>query len=183
MTRFISALLLIFLLSFNANAGDNPAPPAKQSSVNFYHFEILGSTVFAAKTEMSLKLLEGSTTFSTLSPYIAAIKESEHSGMLAWTEKPVFQAGKATWNSGTAWYAGAIAHDGCHSLLYHRAKKNWLGKVPAEAWTGKKAEQHCLAVQAEVLIEIKADRYFVDYVNGLIADPTYQDIPYSNRNW
>ena len=151
--------------------------------VFFDNFEIRGDAVFAAKTKEALALLEGATTFSKISPYIAIIEEAEHSGMVAWTEKPTFQVGRNTWNRGAAWYAGTIAHDGCHSLLYHRAKALGSGAVPAETWTGRQAEQECLSVQAEVLTEIKADKYLVDYVNGLIADPTYQNIPYDKRNW
>lgn len=188
-------LLLTVLLAFNAGAGENPgartAPGAKANQartavkppVHTGGLEIRGSAAFTVKTKEALTLLEGSTTFTTISPYIAVIEESTRSGMMAWTEKPVYHVGSATWNRGAAWYAGTIAHDGYHSLLYHKAKKAGKGKVPPEAWTGKKAEQDCLRVQAEVLIEIKADDYFVDYVKGLIQNPTYQNISYSSRSW
>lgn len=191
MSRLPAILLLTAFLSFPAHAGgkaaagvkEEPALAAAAQATAFNNLEIRGSAAFTVKTKEALTLLEGSTTFTTISPYIAVIEESTRSGMMAWTEKPVYHVGSATWNRGAAWYAGTIAHDGYHSLLYHKAKKAGKGKVPPEAWTGKKAEQDCLRVQAEVLIEIKADGYFVDYVKGLIRDPTYQNISYSSRSW
>ncbi|MDD5209001.1 MAG: hypothetical protein PHV36_06425 [Elusimicrobiales bacterium] len=176
-------LLLAALLTSGAHAGDKPDTRAKAQRAAVKRLEIRGGPVFTAKTKEALALLEGSTTFTTVSPYIAVIEESTRSGMVAWTAKPVYQVGSATWNHGAAWYAGTIAHDGCHSLLYHKARAAGNGKVPAEAWTGKTAEQDCLKVQSEVLLEIKADTRLITYVNSLIENPAYQNISYSSRNW
>lgn len=179
-------LPLFILLAFSANAGDTSGAKrgaGAKPAVAFDNFEIRGGASFEVKTKEALILLRGSTTFATISPYIAVIEESARSGMAAWKKNPVFQVGSTTWNRGAAWYAGAIAHDGCHSLLYHKAGNAGKEKVPPEAWTGKKAEQDCLLLQAEVLIEIKADKYFVDYVKSLSRDPAYQNISYSSRSW
>jgi hypothetical protein len=171
MTKLLLTLLLAAAPSFAAGVPD------------LNNFEIHGSTAFAAKTREALALLAGSTTFMEAAPYIAVIEESKHSGMLAYAKKPTFQVGGRTWNAGAAWYAGTIAHDGYHSLLYHRAKTSRLRKPPDEAWKGKLAEQKCLLFQERVLTEIKAGKNQVDFVRSLLANPTYQNIPYAQRDW
>jgi hypothetical protein len=176
-------ILLAAALAFAPCPALGQAKPAAREARAPAALEIRGSADFTARTKAALALLAGSTTFTQIAPYIAAIESSTRSGMVAWAEKPVFQVGEKTWSSGAAWYAGTIAHDGCHSRLYHRAKVPGRPRVPDAAWTGKVAEQKCLAVQAEVLAEIKADPAYIAYVKGLIPNPTYQNIAYSSRTW
>lgn len=182
-----SAEAVVAASSRPASAGETSAKLFRDTAKKvliFGKFEIRGSAGFAAKTRDALILLEDSTTFAKLSPYIAAIEESTRSGITAWTEKPASRVGSGTWSGDTAWYAGALAHDGCHSRLYHAARKAaGKGRVPDSAWTGTKPEQECLAAQAQVLTELKAYKYFTDYVRGLMKDPAYQDLSYSSRTW
>ncbi|MDO8805149.1 MAG: hypothetical protein Q7R35_12015 [Elusimicrobiota bacterium] len=162
-----------------------PAAPAgvKQNKNTVSRgIDIQGSGPFSAKTREALTLLEGSTTFTKVIRYIEVIEEADHSGMAAFLPKPTYQVGSRTWTQPVAWYAGTIAHDGYHSLLYHEYEASAGKAPPAEAWTGARAERDCLSFQQEVLTEIKAVQY-VNYVQGLMADPTYQNIPYSQRNW
>ncbi|MBU2575307.1 MAG: hypothetical protein KKH28_14660 [Elusimicrobia bacterium] len=165
-----------------------PAPPAQtadgpRETAVYRNFEIQGSATFIAATKSALDLLGGSTTFTVIAPYISVIEQADRSGMVAWTAKPVFEVGNATWKHSAQWYAGAIAHDGMHSLHYHTAKAALAQEPPAEAWTGTEAERECLRLQVKVLTEIKARQYMMDYVNSLIDDPGYHLIPYEDRDW
>jgi len=159
-----------------------PVPAKQPKSAVFNGIEIKGSEAFSTKTKEALTLLKGSANFKKVSPYIAVITEGDHSGMAAYAAKPTFEVSSKTWTQPTEWYAGTIAHDGYHSLLYHQAKAS-TGRTPADdVWTGASAEKTCLAFQEAVLTELKAD-YYAKYVHGLISDPEYQNIPYSQRNW
>ncbi len=148
-----------------------------------FNFEIQGAPVFAARTREALSLLERSASFTRVAPYIAVIKEAERSGMRAYDERPVYEVGFRTWNYSAPWYAGTIAHDGYHSLLYHAAKGAGTAEPPEAAWTGADAERKCLKFQALVLSEIKADAALIKYVQDQTRNPVYQDIEYSKRNW
>lgn len=175
-------------------AGDAPKqakenPPARTRAAAVsppeanFGFEIQGAPVFVDRTREALTLLEGSTTFTQVERYISVIKEAEHSGMRAYGDRPVYEVGFRTWNYSAPWYAGTIAHDGYHSLLYHEAKGADTAEPPATSWTGADAERKCLDFQARVLSEIKADPALIKYVRGQAVNPTYQDIEYNKRNW
>jgi hypothetical protein len=156
---------------------------AVQTPATRFNFEIQGAPVFKARTHEALSLLERSASFAKVAPYIAVIKEADHSGMRAYDARPVYEVGFRTWNYSAPWYAGTIAHDGYHSLLYHAAKGAGTAEPPETAWTGADAERKCLIFQAQVLSEIKADAALIKYVQDQTRNPTYQDIEYSKRNW
>jgi len=139
--------------------------------------------MFVNRTREALALLEGSTTFTQVARYIAVIKQAEHSGMRAYDERPTYEVGFRTWDYSASWYAGTIAHDGYHSLLYHEAKGAGQAQPPDLAWTGTDAERKCLDFQARVLDEIKADPSLIKYVRDQTVNPTYQNVEYSKRNW
>jgi|GEM_PF-6983128 len=84
---------------------------------------IEGSREFITNTRRALKLLGSSKLFKDKSRYVKIIRQAMRSGMAADLEKPTFEVGSRTWQSPTIWFAGAIAHDTCHSMLYHDEKK------------------------------------------------------------
>lgn len=159
------------------------AAPRTPGGKTKFNFEIQGAPVFNTRTREALALLEGSASFTRVAPYIEIIKEADHSGMRAYDERPMYEVGFRTWNYSAPWYAGTIAHDGYHSLLYHTAKGADTAEPPETSWTGADAERKCLRFQAQVLREIKADAALIKYVQDQTLNPTYQNIEYSKRDW
>ncbi|MCX6694732.1 MAG: hypothetical protein NTU61_00330 [Candidatus Altiarchaeota archaeon] len=152
-------------------------PLAKNISVE-------GSSDFTSKTNNALNLLQNSSEYPIIAAHIGKIKEYDRSGMNVSGNVPTFQVGSQTWNSYTMWYAGAIAHDSYHSKLYSDAKQANGGMEPnPNTWSGKAAEQKCLAFQIKVLQQIGADEDTINQVRQELQNPTYQDIPYENRTW
>jgi hypothetical protein len=143
-----------------------------------------GSPEFLAETRRALGVLRATRGFAAVRPYLAVIREGPHSGMWADAPEPTYEVGAPTWKRSTTWYAGSIIHDGTHSLLYHQARGRGSGRrVPDDAWQGAAAEKQCLQRQREALVELKADPSFIRYVEGLMANPTYQNVEYGQRNW
>lgn len=145
---------------------------------------IEGSSGFTSETNKALNLLKNSSEYPAITQYLDRIKEYDKSGMNVYSDVPTFQVGQPTWNSSTMWYAGTIAHDSYHSKLYFEAKEANGGNEPNRStWTGKEAEQKCLAFQMKVLQQMGADNDTIDQVRQELSNPTYQDIPYENRTW
>lgn len=146
--------------------------------------QVQGTTAFTQETEKALKLLEGTSEYSTITQNVGRIKEHDRSGMNVYSDVPTFEVGENTWKGGTIWYAGTIAHDSYHSKLYNDAKAANGGNEPdASTWTGAAAEQKCLQYQIKVLQELGADPDTIDYLKQQAANPQYQNIPYQNRSW
>jgi hypothetical protein len=98
------------------------------------------------------------------------------SGMYAWEDPPRFAVGIKTRAAGTMWYAGAIAHDSCHSRQYSRYLQiHSSGPVPPDVFSGKSAELECLQYQASVLRKMGATPAVIQYVNDS-ADREYWNV-------
>lgn len=152
-----------------------------EKSEFFHDILIQGSKDFVARTKKVLSLLfEQSESFSTVSPYLGRIRQSARSGMRAYDLIPTFDVSDSTSGHSLIWYAGAIAHDAYHSLLYHR-NKEIEGKEPEyDKWTGDMAEKMCLKFQLQVLNELSADDSFIDYIKGMLDNPTYHG---NSKSW
>ncbi len=145
--------------------------------------EIVGKGEFVQATENSLNLLMESTEYPTIVGSIGRIREADRSGMDVYGDVPTFDVAYRSWNHSSLWYAGIIAHDSCHSRLYFAAKAGGSAEPPADAWTGKRAEQTCLEYQIRVLSELDADEGTLEYLRQLRVNPTYQDVDYGSRDW
>jgi hypothetical protein len=104
--------------------------------------------------------------FLTVTSYIGIIEcRDDWSGMYAWENPPRFAVGRATRESGTIWYAGAIAHDSCHSRQYRKFTVLHPGAaVPLEIFSGETAEMECIRYQYGVLQKIGAPEKMLEYV-------------------
>ncbi len=104
--------------------------------------------------------------FLKITRYIGIIEcRDDWSGMYGWENPPRFRVGKATRDSGVIWYAGAIAHDSCHSRQYNDYAKVHPGEtVPLEIFSGESAEIECINYQYGVLEKIGATKKMLDYV-------------------
>jgi len=146
--------------------------------------EVCGGAAFHARTREALELLRLSALFGAARNHLAVIRQGRRSGMKAWTSKPTFTVGKATWSHSVVWYAGAIAHDAYHAKLYCDAKGGKRGKEPdSDAWTGAAAEKQCLAFQRQVLLELNADEKIIAYIDRCAQNPTYQGHTTGWRSW
>lgn len=158
-------------------------------TVTIRGMEVRGTQEFIERTREALDLLARSRSFWIARPYLKAIHMHERSGMNVFAEKPTFEVGERTWRHSAIWLAGAIAHDAYHSRLYHQAKRRGGGaEPPADVWTGTQAERQCLRFQVRVLREVGAPQNIIEYVQSLIAHPTYQGDPgsledYLRRDW
>ena len=158
--------------------------------MNLYHWrrktefvariEVRGVVEFLDRTREALALLQSTPYFPQIQRHIAVIRQGRRSGMRADAEKPAFVVGRRTWSRSALWYAGAIAHDSYHSKLYHDEKESTGRNPPVDCWTGKEAEQKCLAFQIEVMEALGADAALIAYLGGLKKNPTYQG---HNRGW
>jgi len=106
--------------------------------------------------------------FLTITKYIGVIEcRDDWSGMYGWENPPRFRVGKATRDSGVIWYAGAIAHDSCHSRQYNDYAKVHFGEtVPLVLFSGEAAEIECINYQYGVLEKIGAPKKMLDYVSN-----------------
>ncbi|HXG53302.1 MAG TPA: hypothetical protein VNN77_18035 [candidate division Zixibacteria bacterium] len=143
---------------------------SRRRSELFQGIEITGDEEFRRRTRAALALLGLRGFLHEIEPYLAAIREGRRSGMRAWMERPTFVVGRPTWSHSLHWYAGAIAHDACHSRLYREG----------EAWTGAEAERRCLAFQLQVLRALGAEPALIAWVERWECNPSYQG---SHRGW
>ena len=104
--------------------------------------------------------------FLLVTKYIGIIEcRDVWSAMYPFENPPRFRVGKVTRDSGTLWYAGAIAHDSCHSRQYHDYEKiHPEAAVPVEIYTGEAAEKECIRYQYGVLEKMGAPKKMLDYV-------------------
>ncbi len=146
--------------------------------------EIRGGREFQQRTSEALELLQSLSEFEMIHAHLAIIRQGKRSGITAWAERPVFTVGAPTWTHSALWYAGAIAHDAYHAKLYRDAKQRRPGRKPrANAWSGKAAEQICLAFQRDVLLSLKADKTIIEYLEKQLQNPSYQGRSGGWRGW
>lgn len=154
--------------------------------------EISGSTRFREQVTRALTLLErdAPSAHSLVIKYVGRIQQGERSGMWAYKNPPTYEMADRTTFYSVTWCAGTIAHDSCHSALYHQYKDKRPGRVPDEVWTGVDAERKCLAHQLDVLNKINAPKNEITYFQKLHGthhdinkDGKYDWDDYKGRNW
>lgn len=150
----------------------------------FEDMTIEGGKEFCDKTQKALELIKDTSeqSFWFVSFNMGKIKQADHSGMNVYADPPTFEVGN-TWKEDIDWYASCIVHDAKHAALRFEAKHLLKGEEPpAEAWTGKGAEGRCLDAQWEFLRKLGKD-ITRNEIEDIERNPTYQDIPYEERNW
>lgn len=178
MGKTIAVLLASFFIS-------NPSVSVNSAQTSLRSIIVQGDENCSNKTGEALALLE-----SKAEPYFDRVLENvgmiqcveQGSGMHADANLPIYHAGRETVNAGEAWYASTIVHDACHSGLYNDYLDSHEGAVPYEVWIGKKAELICLKEQYNVLKELNAENYVLEYVQNMM-NYAYWDIPQEERNW
>jgi hypothetical protein len=165
----------------------------KSKKETFLDIEIQGTDEFREKIKNSLKFLSlAPEKFDFSQKYIKRIQEWSHSGMNMFKDKPTFEIGDVWKDSDEVYLASGIAHDAYHSHLCTESEDS-KGNISLGAYVGKEAEKKCLDFQIKTLEDIGANDYMKDHkeiveeykkqLSELAIDPTYQDIPYEERNW
>lgn len=168
----------------------------KAAKEYFLDIEIQGTKEFRKKVMNALSFLSLAPEKLKLSQQnIGRIQEWGHSGMNVFKDKPTFEIGDMWKDSDEIYLASGIAHDAYHSYLCKNSQDD-AGNIYLGDFIGKDAEKKCLAVQIETLDEIKNSEYLKDYTHQqeaiqycidelkeIMINPTYQDIPYDERNW
>ncbi|MCK9186290.1 S-layer homology domain-containing protein [Candidatus Gracilibacteria bacterium] len=149
--------------------------------------KIKGNEDCITKTNDALDLLKekAKTNYDMVVKYVGIIECADtQSGMSVWEDPPRYQVGKATMDAGTIWYAGTIVHDAYHSKLYNDyLAQNPSSTVPTEIYSGKDAEQQCLDIQYEALVDIGAAQHTLDYIKNEAINTEYWNIDYEDRWW
>jgi hypothetical protein len=145
--------------------------------------KIIGTEKFKIAVANALTLLKTKApeSYKIATDYIGIIKQSEHSGMRADQNPPIFELNDRSAFYSLTWCAGVIAHDSFHSYLYHDYKKIHSGIVPRDAWTGYAAEIKCLTHQVRVLEAIGAPDNEISHCKNVPV--FYSDVDYKERNW
>jgi hypothetical protein len=154
--------------------------------------DIVGTDVFLYQTLEGMSLLQNKSpeAYTKIQTYIGLIELGEHSGMWAFENPPRYEVGQRTADSTTTWYASTIAHDAVHSELYHEYLNQHGPPVPDDAWASVEAEQFCIAFQLNVLKDIGAPDYEIEYLESQTG--THCDVDndgdcdwddYDNRDW
>lgn len=165
----------------------------KSKKETFLEIEIQGTDEFREKIKNSLKFLSLAPEKLNFSQkYIKRIQEWGHSGMNMFKDRPTFEIGDLWKDFDEIYLASAIAHDSFHSHLCIGSEDS-QGNISLGAYVGKEAEKKCLDFQIKTLEDMGTNDYMKDYQeiieeykNGLkelMINPTYQDIPYEERNW
>jgi len=117
----------------------------KSITVNVDNIEIQGDKTFVNKTKSALSLLSRSKTFQEIKKYLGRIKQipSDKMQMAAWEKPPTCEVGANTILTIKS-YAAGLAHEACHSYLYHNNQE----------WRGKNAEEKCVQIEIKVLEEL-----------------------------
>lgn len=157
---------------------------AERKGEAVHGIEIRGDHEFVARTKDALNMLHSAPGFEVIQANLAVIGQGKRSGMRLWGAEPVFVVGAPTWKHSGVWYAGAIAHDACHAMLYREAKRRGAGVEPAaDSWTGPAAERECLRFQKQILVHLGAEKETIAYVERCAERPTYQGETRGWRRW
>jgi hypothetical protein len=152
--------------------------------------EIVGSAKFTDQIVNALALLKSKAPeeYAIVVTYVKRIEQGEHSGMWAYKTPPTYEMNDKTTFYSLTWCAATIAHDTCHSKLYHDFKATHEGsQVPVAIWTGTDAEKQCMKYQLKVMSLIDSPKNEFDY-SKLQADGHYAGDngswnEYQHRSW
>ncbi len=162
-----------------------------------YHqgFEVQGSLDFRQKFRVAIDILSQVPSKMMLAQaYVRRIQEWERSGINMFKDTPTFEVGDIWRTHDPVYLASGIVHEARHSELCMKSHDG-EGNIAVEAFVGKGAERECITAQIEFLEELKATGYYdgtdfeamihehIEYLLSIVSNPTYQDIPYEERDW
>lgn len=180
----ILALFLCLLISIGTLSetawGTESLKSLKSKSLNVI---VEGDDEFQKKTYEALALIKEKAPdqYDVVKKYISIIRMAEKSGMRAYDDPPVYEVGSATSSASLSWYASTICHDAYHSKLYHDYFKKFRVKPPNSAWTGRGAENKCLAFQKKCLEKFSAPTDEIKHLQKMKYVDYFSS--YEQRNW
>ena len=117
---------------------------------------------FLKDVDAALRLLRDRvpSEYRDIKKFVGRIQEVDswhHGGMVPWKRPPTFLMDRGTASRSVTWAAGAIAHESCHSRLWHEySKRHGTIDVPRAAWGGQANELRCIRYQVEVMKRLGA---------------------------
>ncbi|MBI4836309.1 MAG: S-layer homology domain-containing protein [Candidatus Abawacabacteria bacterium] len=146
--------------------------------------QIIGDTDCNNQSRLALDLLRtlSPSHFSFVRRYIGIIEcVPTGSGMYVEESPPRYQAGQATRDAGTIWYASTMVHDACHSQQYQSyLQAHPSSTVPREVHFGREPEIECNTIQIAALRNLRASTETINYVQNNIDSEYWNN---SERNW
>lgn len=153
---------------------------------------IIGDEMFARQTRDALTLLQNhaADAYMRMKTHMSVIKQGERSGVWLNENPAVFEVGESTWSYSTTWYAGAIAHDATHAVLYQTYANLYGEPVPFDIWGSQEAEMECIEFQIDVMERIAApeeEMAMLMRLDGTHCDVDHNGVcdyeDYLARNW
>lgn len=161
------------------------ADKPKEAGARVFPIKITGDDVCLEATNEALDLLKrkSRTDFDKVVSNLGVIEcSSQGSGTFVWEYPVRFQAGTATYQADSIWYASALVHESCHAKQYGDYRASHKGVVPDEIYSGREAEVQCLGAQYEALEKMNSDKSTLSYLQST-AETNYWDIPVESRWW
>lgn len=136
-------------------------------TITDHHLKIVGSDAFVIQTKAALELLKNQSprAFKKVQQYISIFEQAKYSHMWSDEVPPRYAVDEMASFKSVKWYAGTMAHEATHSELYQAYKaKNGL-PVPDDIWRSADAETYCIEYQIDVMKEINAAKYDIQFLN------------------
>jgi hypothetical protein len=185
----VAALLgAVLLIGVAALLWANTVP----KSIEYAGIQIEGRQPFIEQTRRALELLRAKApeAFGIVQRHVGRIRQAKRSGMDAEADPPTCDMADSTSFYSVTWYAGGIAHESYHSLLFHEYRRAHGHPVPAEVWTGREREMECIQHQIQVMRDIGAAEAEITYLLGqdgthfdLDGDGVFTWSDYEARDW
>lgn len=133
------------------------------------NIKVTGSNEFILQTEAALEVLKklAPNTFAKIQLYIGIIEQGKNSHIWVYEQAPRYEVSDIDAFQSIKWYAGTIAHEMIHSELYHEYQVKHGLPVPADIWSSDSAERMGIEYQIEVMIQINAPQFDIDFLNNL----------------
>lgn len=119
MNTRLKAILAVLILIFASRQ-------ASADSENINGIQVSGSPAFIAHTKKALSLLDRAGHLELVRKSLKAIKEDEPSGTNVYNSS--CNLSPQLLKKSAIYFAGVIAHEACHSKLYHDTFENWEKK-------------------------------------------------------
>ncbi len=146
---------------------------------------VRGTASFQQQVTNALVVLKtkAPAAYATVTNEIGIIEQGKRSGMRAWLKPPKFELADGSAFYSLTWCAATIGHDSLHSKLYHDYLKQHPGasRVPDSVWKGEGPEHLCSQHEVQVLKDIRAPLYEINWCSQ--TNNRYWEVDYGKRNW
>ncbi len=125
-----------------------------------------------------------------MAAHIGTIRQTDRSGMLAYSDPPVMELSDRSAHYSVTWCAGGIVHEAHHSMLYRTYRDAHGLPVPRGVWTGEQAECAAIERQLDALAALGAPAHERDHLarqdgphHDVNGNGKYDRTDYELRDW